>query len=87
MSKLFKYEKIILQELKEKGYKYKDAMDLYHKNDIEEEVINVILKWLPEAYTDHHGTADILVRSLIGAKEPFDPSILIKLFEIGRAHV
>lgn len=81
MAKLFKYEKIILQELKEKGYKYKDVMDIYHENDIEEEVINVILKWLPGAYTDHHGTADILVRSLIGAKEPFDPSILIKLFD------
>lgn len=81
MSKLFKFEKAMLQELKGIGYGYKDAMDLYQSNELEKDVVKVILKWLPEAYSEHYGTADILTRSLIGAKEPFDPAILINLFD------
>jgi hypothetical protein len=78
---LTKSESKILEELKTKGYKYKDSMEFYRQDDIEPEVIDTIIKWLPKVYNEHYGTADILVRSLIGAKEPFDPSTLIKLFD------
>jgi hypothetical protein len=80
-TKLSKSENKLIQELNKKGYRYKGCMDIYRKDDIEPEVINTILQYLPKIYNEHYGTADILVRSLIGAKEPFDPSPLIKLFD------
>ncbi len=80
-TKLSESENKLIQELNKKGYEYKDCMDIYRQDDIEPEVIDTILKWLPEVYPEHYGTADILVRSLIGAKEPFNASVLIKLFD------
>jgi len=81
MAKLFKSEKEIVHELKSRGYMYKDADDIYRQKKMDPEVVNVILKWLPKVYIEHYGTADILVRSLMGAKEPINPSPLIELFD------
>ena len=42
--------------------------------------VAIILKWLPDIYKKHIGTGDLLVRSLISAKESFNPSVIIDLF-------
>ena len=70
-----------LAELDGKGYKYHTVSDIFRLECVDPLVVETILKWLPELYAEHFGTADILVRALISAKEPFDPTLLIDLFE------
>lgn len=79
--KLTKIKQKIIHELKLSGFEYKDADDIFNQKEIDKEVVAIILKWLPEAYSENYATADILVRSLMAANEPFDPSVLIKLFD------
>jgi|GEM_PF-1667661 hypothetical protein len=81
MDVLGKYESKIINELESKGFRYKDANYIYQNKQLESEEVAIILKWLPKVYTEHYGTADILVRSLMSAKEPFDATLLIDLFE------
>ena len=75
------YENRLLTELDGKGYKYQAVSDIFRLECVDPIVVETILKWLPELYAEHYGTADILVRALISAKEPFDPTLLIDLFE------
>lgn len=75
------YAKKMIDELKSKGYKYADVDQIYKKQSLQPVEVEIILKWLPSLYTEHYGTADVAVRSLKFAKEPFDPSVLIDLFE------
>jgi hypothetical protein len=81
MAKLGKFEAAIIKELKTKGFRYKDSNEIFNQSSLESIEVNIILKWLPKVYTESYGTADILVRSLIVALWPFDPTVLIDLFE------
>ncbi|WPQ60141.1 hypothetical protein SIO70_17510 [Chitinophaga sancti] len=76
-----KIEKQILIELREAGYNYRDVNKIFDKKTHELAEVDIILKYLPEAYKEHLGTGDILARSLIVATEPFDPSVLIDLYD------
>ena len=49
MEKLGKYESEIIKELKNKGFNYKSADEIYQQKQLESEEINIILKWLPKA--------------------------------------
>jgi hypothetical protein len=75
-----KTEREMLKELEIAGFKYYDSNYIFKKNELQPEEVAIILKWLPDIYKEHVGTGDILVRSLISAKEPFDPAIIIDLF-------
>lgn len=75
------YERELIKELKKSGFKYTDSNDIFQQKQLQPKEIEIILKWLPEIYTEHYGTADTLVRSLIGAAQPFDPALLIDIFE------
>lgn len=78
-----KMERIMLKELEEAGYKYRDIHEIFKQKKIASEVVQIILKWLPDIYAEHLGSGDQLVRSLISAEEPFDPTRLLDLFETG----
>lgn len=71
----------MLKELEEAGHKYRDIDEIFKQRKISLHAVKVILKWLPDIYVEHLGSGDQLVRSLISAEEPFDPAILIDLFE------
>jgi hypothetical protein len=73
-------EREMLKELEVAGFKYYDVNYIFKKNELQPEEVAIILKWLPDIYKEHIGTGDISVRSLISAKEPFDPTIIIDLF-------
>lgn len=81
MEKNNKHRAIILKDLKSKGFKYKNVDEIFKQSKLEVEEVTTILKWLPKVYMENYGAADILVRSLISAIQPFDPSILIALFD------
>lgn len=81
MKNTSKYKGIIIKELKSKGFVYQDANEIFKQKKLEPTEVNIILKWLPNVYTENYGTADILVRSLISAVEPFDPFTLMDLFD------
>lgn len=75
-------ESNFVRELNSKGYKYSGINHLFKQDEpLPLEVVNIILKWLPEVYKEHLGSGECLVRSLISSGEPFDPSVLIDLFE------
>ncbi len=75
-------ESELVSDLNNKGYNYSGINHLFKQDDpLPLEVVNVILKWLPKVYEEHLGSGECLVRSLISAGEPFDPSVLIDLFE------
>lgn len=74
------YEKELIKELKKKGFNYKNSEDIY-KVKLYPPVPEIILKWLPLVYSQHLGTGDILVRSLISSVEPFQSKALVDLFE------
>lgn len=74
------YKDKMFEELKTAGYTYKDVNDIY-KQKLPAKVVEIILKWLPKIYQEHIGSGEQLTRSLISAQEPFDPSVLINLFE------
>jgi hypothetical protein len=74
-------EKELIGELRKAGYKYTNSDQIFRKKSLAPVETQLILKWLPRVYEQHLGAGDILVRSLISAKEPFDPSLLIELFE------
>src|SRR6266700_1130687 len=71
----------LINELKKAGFKYIDINDLFKQKELPKEAVDIILKWFPEVYKDHLGSGDHLVRSLISAKDPFDPAALISFFE------
>lgn len=73
----------LLKELEKIGCNYHDIHDIFKQEKVPLNAVNIILKWLPDIYAEHLGAGDQLVRSLISAEEPFDPSILIELFENG----
>lgn len=76
-----KAENGLISELKKNGHKYKDVDDIFRSKSLKPVEVNLILKWLPKIYEEELGAGVILVQSLRLAKEPFDPNILIELFE------
>ena len=74
------YEKELIKELKKMGFNYRNSEDIY-KVKLYPPVPEIILKWLPLVYSQHLGTGDILVRSLISSVEPFQSKALVDLFE------
>lgn len=75
-------EKELIRELKEQGYKYKGIDNIFtSKKDLEPIEVNLILKFLPRLYEEELGAGVHLAYCLKGARETFDPSPLIKLFE------
>ena len=75
------FEKKILTELKEKGLYYRSVDELCQQKSLEPIVVETILKWLPDLYSENNAIADSLVRLLKMAREPFDPALLINIFE------
>jgi len=75
-------EKNMLDEIETLGYT-RPSIDLLHKTStpLPPDVVSVILKWLPKIYKDHIGSAEHLIRALITTEEPFNPSVIIDLFE------
>lgn len=73
--------KKMLKELAAAGCKYSDIDHIFKQKEIGSEAVDIILKWLPRIYKEHFGSGDHLVRSLLSAKEAYDPSVLIELFE------
>jgi len=71
----------LLKELKDNGFSYKDVDKIFEQKVIQPAEVDIILKWIPALYKEHVGTADIAVRSLMAARTPFDPSLLIDLFD------
>lgn len=79
---MFEIEKKLIEELKQKGFNYPDINYLFHKKILlPKSAVRVILNWLPLMYEENVGAGNGLVRSLISADEPFDPSLLINLFQ------
>lgn len=75
-------EKELIEELAKQGYKYKDIQQIFSgRKSLEPIEVDLILKWLPQIYEEQLGAGVILAQSLRLAKEPFDPSLLIELFE------
>ena len=71
-----------ISELNNAGFKFRDINHLYKQNDfLPVKACNIILKWLPAVYKEHIGSGECLVRSLIRPSDPYDPTILIDLFE------
>jgi hypothetical protein len=71
----------MIGELDAAGFSYYDVNYIFRKKELQPEEVTIILKWLPDIYTEHIGTGDILVRSLIAAKEAFDPAVVIALLD------
>jgi hypothetical protein len=76
------HESKMLDEIETLGYT-RPSIDLLHKTStpLPPDVVSVILKWLPKIYKDHIGSAEHLIRALITTEEPFNPSVIIDLFE------
>jgi hypothetical protein len=77
----YKSVKLFLEELETNGFYYKNIDAIFCQNKIQKDVVHTALVWLPAIYEEHLGSGDHLVRALIGADEPFDPTVLIDLFE------
>ena len=75
------FERSLLKDLKEKGHSYKNIDQIFEQNPLQPEEVEVILKWLPTAYAEDLAAGDTLVRSLMSARIPFDPALLIDIFE------
>jgi hypothetical protein len=71
----------MLNELALFGYNYADINEIHNQKTLEPKAVEIILRWLPAIYEDGLGSGEHLVRSLIGAKEEFNPEVLIDLFE------
>lgn len=71
----------LINDLSNQGYNFASDDDLYKQKEIFLEVANVILINLPEILNESLGAGVQLIRLLILTKEPFDPTILIDLFE------
>lgn len=74
-------EQKMLVELNELGFQYADVNDIFKQDLLAPEVVEIILKWLPIIYKGHLGAGDLLTRSLLSAKKPFNPQSLIDFFE------
>ncbi|MDP4265239.1 MAG: hypothetical protein Q8941_22115 [Bacteroidota bacterium] len=75
-------EQQLINELKSAGFKFQDIDHLYRQRDfLPLKACKIILKWLPDVYKEHIGSGECLVRSLLCPSDPFDPAILISLFE------
>lgn len=70
-----------LNELKAQEYNYRSIHEIYKEKELNQKVVELILKWLPSVYEEDLGSGDQLVRSLISASKPYDPTVLIDLFE------
>lgn len=71
----------LLQELKLKGHEFNSIHDLFKQYALDDQVVEVILQYLPFIYKESLGSGDQLVRSLFSAKAAFNPEVLIDLFE------
>ena len=71
----------LIKELKQAGYIYRDINHIFKQDELPIKAVDIILKWVRQMYNEHLGTGDHLVRSLISANEPFDPTVLIDIFE------
>ena len=74
-------EKELISDLKNQAYKYKDIDQFFKKKSLDAIEVSLILKWLPKIGKEHLGAGVVLSQSLKSAKDRFDPSLLIKLFE------
>ena len=74
-------ETLLLDDLKQHGYNFADINHLYKQSEpLPIVACDIILDRLPEIYSEHIGSGECLVRALISAGEPFDPTVLIDLF-------
>lgn len=73
----------LLEKLRILGYTYPDVQTIFKAKILPSEVVAIILDSLEDIYKQHLGSGDQLVRSLISAEEPFDPTELIRLYEKG----
>jgi len=71
----------MLMELSGAGFDYRNLDEIFQNQALLPKEVDIILKWLPFIYAEQRGAADLLVRALISAKEAFDPSLLIEMFE------
>jgi hypothetical protein len=81
-----KIETAVLKEIREAGYRYRSVDQIFKVNSLEPKVVQIILHHLPALYQEDVAAADTLVRSLISAAEPFDPTNLIDLYDKGGFH-
>ncbi len=80
---MYEIEKLLITELNEEGFDYPGIDYLATKKILlPKTAVQIILKWLPLMYEEHLGAGNGLVRSLISADEPFDPLLLINLFQV-----
>lgn len=70
-----------LNELKAQGCGYQSIHEIFRQRSLTQNVVELILQWLPSIYEEHLGSGDQLVRALISASKPYDPAVLIDLFE------
>ncbi len=73
---------MMLDEIEQLGY-VRPTIDMLHKSStkLSSEVVEIILKWLPAVYDNRIGSGEHLIRALITTKEPFNPSVIIDLFD------
>ncbi|MFT3822864.1 MAG: hypothetical protein QM731_03045 [Chitinophagaceae bacterium] len=76
-----KTEETLINDLRLAGYSYTGINDLFNQPTLPLKAVEIILQHLPAVYAEHLGSGEHLVRSLISAEQPFDPTVLIKLFE------
>lgn len=74
-------EKLLVYELATQGFHYHDIRQIHEEKVIPSKMIELIIKWLPAIYKEHLGKGEHLIRALISAESPFNPSIIIDLFE------
>lgn len=75
------FESPLLKELSQTGHFYGNIDEIFKQDILQPEEVKIILKWLPAAYAEDLAAGDTLTRSLMSAKEPFDPSLLIDIYE------
>jgi hypothetical protein len=74
-------EQLMIEELNTLGFHHSNINEIHQEEAVQPLMVEVILKWLPAIYHDHVGSGEHLIRALISAVEPFDPTIIIQLFE------
>ncbi|UYQ95589.1 hypothetical protein MKQ68_10800 [Chitinophaga horti] len=76
-----KSEGQLISELSTMGFSYDGIDDIYKQKSLPHDVVRAILRSFKNVYQEHLGSGDHLLRSLISADEPFDPTIIIDFFE------
>ena len=76
-------ENAMLREVALTGFFKHPTIQKLHfsSNPLSIEVVNIILKWLPEIYKEHVGSGEHLIRALVFTETDFDPTTIINLFE------